>query len=165
MKKSHDGHKKYWWSILLVLVVLIFIFFRGALAPRRQNEQKATLLAEKYAHITKKVNYYEYRREGKEYHTVEGTNKQGEKVYAVISSNNRKINVFAASRGRSAKQVIQLIKRQKRPHKILHLALGMNKHGKTPVWEVTYLNQAGNLCYAIVSFKSGTIIKEIQNLG
>ena len=42
--------------------------------------------------------------------------------------------------------------------------VGMGMKGKTPVWEVTYLNAYGNLCYDIIAFKNGDIIKTIQNI-
>lgn len=163
--RKKNGHKKtIFWLILLVLVFLVVVYFRGALGPRQQNEQQATALAEKYAHITKKTDYYEYQRENSSYHTIVGQNKQGEKLYAVVSNNNRKINVLSADKGISAKQAQDAVVSKRKPKKVLNVALGMDKKGKKPLWEVTYLNQKGNLCYTLLSFKDGVVTKEIQNL-
>ena len=164
MRKNNGSKNKIIWSILIALLLLIFVFFRGAMRPYESNEQKAALLAEKYAHITKKTNYFEFQREGRSYRTVEGNNKQGEKLYAIISGNNKRINVYAANKGISAKQARALIVSNRKPKKVLNVALGMDSAKKHPVWKVTYLNQKGNLCYSLLTFKNGAVIKEIQNL-
>lgn len=164
MNKNHRRKYKIWWTVVLVIVLALVVFFRGAFGPRQENEQKAVAVAEKYAHLSHKSNYYEFSRAGKEYHTVEGTNRTGEKIYAIVSANNRRINVFAANKGLTAKQFSAQIVQQRKPKRILHVALGMDQQGKQPVWEVTYLNQSGNLCYSLVEFKTGTVTKEIQNL-
>lgn len=164
MRKNKHSKMKYFWLLLLALLLLIIVFFRGATGPYEQNEQKATALAEKYAHITKKTNYFEFRRPKQTYHTVEGNNKQGDKLYAVVAGNNRRINIYAANKGITAKQARALIQSKRKPKKILNVALGMDSARKHPVWEVTYLNQRGNLCYSLLTFKDGTVIREIQNL-
>lgn len=32
------------------------------------------------------------------------------------------------------------------------------------VWEVTYLNSKGNLCYDLINFKTGSYVQQINNL-
>ncbi len=163
-KENGQFRKTIFWGPFLLVILLVFLFFHGAFAPYQQNERRSEALAEKYAHINRKIAYYEYSRDGKNYNTIKGSTKQGEKLYAIISGNGKKINVIAANSGISANKAQNFVLETRKAKRVLHVALGMQSNGKRPVWEVTYLNQNDQLCYSLLSFKNGSVIQEIQNL-
>ena len=74
----------------------------------------------------------------------------------------KKINIYGQEDGISAETAKKAVRKRQEVKKITNVGMGMK--GKTPVWEVTYLNAYGNLCYDIIAFKNGDIIKTIQNI-
>lgn len=164
--RENNGRIKKWtlWTLLLAFLLVIGAYFYGTFLPHTQNRQQVTALAQKYAHLTKVNKYYEFSYDGQNYQSVLGSNRQGKKIYAIVADNKRKINVYSSSKVISARTAIDYVKSKRQPKKILKAVPGLIDHGKRPVWEVTYLNQEGNLCYTLMSLKNGTVIKEIRNL-
>ena len=81
---------------------------------------------------------------------------------AKTPKNGKKINIYGQEDGISAETAKKAVRKRQDVKKITNVGMGMK--GKTPVWEVTYLNAYGNLCYDIIAFKNGDIIKTIQNI-
>ncbi len=100
----------------------------------RNAKKQATQLAQQYAGLKEETAFYHYNR-NHTYYTVAGTNDKKQKIYAIVAQNGKKIN---------------------------HTALGMHKN--KPVWEISYLNSYGNLCYDLLDFKTGKVVKTIQNI-
>lgn len=111
--------------------------------------------------ISKEDAFYRYSRD-KTFYTVFGTNADNQKIYAIVSKNGKKINIYGQEDGISAETAKKAVRKRQDVKKITNVGMGMK--GKTPVWEVTYLNAYGNLCYDIIAFKNGDIIKTIQNI-
>ena len=136
------------------------IFFKSV-QPENEAHKEAVRLAKKYAHLKKEDAFYRYSRD-KTFYTVFGTNADNQKIYAIVSKNGKKINIYGQEDGISAETAKKAVRKRQDVKKITNVGMGMK--GKTPVWEVTYLNAYGNLCYDIIAFKNGDIIKTIQNI-
>ena len=116
---------------------------------------------ENMTEVEKEDAFYRYSRD-KTFYTVFGTNADNQKIYAIVSKNGKKINIYGQEDGISAETAKKAVRKRQDVKKITNVGMGMK--GKTPVWEVTYLNAYGNLCYDIIAFKNGDIIKTIQNI-
>ena len=91
-----------------------------------------------------------------------GTNDKKQKIYAIVAQNGKKINVYRQNEGISEASAKKITQQTGNVKKITHTALGMHKN--KPVWEISYLNSYGNLCYDLLDFKTGKIVKTIQNI-
>lgn len=165
MKKSNESsivlRKTIILGSIIVILFALFAFYSYVQAPKRQAQKQAYALAQKYAHVNNPTAFYWYNRD-KTYFTVAGTNNEKEKVYVIIFKNGNKINIYSQNKGISASQATKLVTDMRKPKKIINVALGMRK--SEPVWEVSYRNAANNLCYDLISFKDGEVLKTIQNI-
>lgn len=160
MQKKQHGKLYLFMGVLLAIVAVLGIFFKSV-QPENEAHKEAVRLAKKYAHLKKEDAFYRYSRE-KTFYTVAGTNTDNQKIYAVVSKDGKKINIYSQEDGISAETAKKAVRKRQDVKKITNVGMGMR--GKTPVWEVTYLNAYGNLCYDIIAFKNGDIIKTIQNI-
>ncbi|KRL04224.1 DUF5590 domain-containing protein [Liquorilactobacillus oeni] len=152
---------------LISLAVLAIVFFGGLIifwqsaAPRRDAKTNAVNFARKYAGLKDETDFYLFNRK-KTYFTVAGTNNKNQQIYVIIAKKGGQTVILKQSSGIREQQANSLIKKNKKPQKILKTTLGIWQ--KSPVWEVTYLNHQGNLCYTLFAFKNGKVVKEIENL-
>ncbi|MCP0887710.1 DUF5590 domain-containing protein [Ligilactobacillus sp. WILCCON 0076] len=156
-----------WKQLIIVLCIILVGYgcwysYHKAQEPLVAAKKEAYTLADKYANLKTHTAFYWYNRE-KTYYTVAGKNNKNEAVYVIVSKKGDKINIYSQSKGITAKKAKQYVQSNEKPKKILKVALGM-KTKKQPVWEITYLNKKGELCYDLISFKSGKVIKSIQNI-
>ena len=160
MQKKQHGKLYLFMGVLLAMVAVLGIFFKSV-QPENEAHKEEVRLAKKYAHLKKEDAFYRYSRD-KTFYTVFGTNADNQKIYAIVSKNGKKINIYGQEDGISAETAKKAVRKRQDVKKITNVGMGMK--GKTPVWEVTYLNAYGNLCYDIIAFKNGDIIKTIQNI-
>lgn len=147
-------------AILLILLVGWSVFAVSN-QPRAAAKRQATQMAEKYAHLQHPQRFYIFNREST-FYTVTGKNPQGQPIMVIVPQKGGNIRVVKQSAGLSAQDVRALTQRNRKPAKILKVAPGVF-NDKT-VWEVTYRNKKGNLCYDLVNFKTGRYVQEINNL-
>ncbi|MEY8662058.1 DUF5590 domain-containing protein [Ligilactobacillus faecis] len=146
---------------IIAVLCVIFVLYSLAVSPMRRAHDQAFELAQKYASLKDDEKFYHYNRT-QTYYTLLGTNKKGQKIYVIVAQNGKKINIYQKNEGVSEAKVKEVVKSSDKVKKITHVALGLHKN--KPTWEVSYLNQYGNLCYDLLDFKSGKIIKTIQNI-
>lgn len=151
------------WTISIILLAILLVFggYFKAQAPRRVAYHKTVSLAEKYANLKKVTSFYHYNRK-QTFYMVSGTNNKKEKVYVIVYHNGKKIIIYNQTDGINAAQAKNIVKKHVTVKRFLNIGMGMQK--KTPVWEISYLNQNGNLCYDTIAFKSGQVLKSIQNI-
>ena len=80
----------------------------------------------------------------------------------VVSQHGGNVRVLKQSSGLTAQQVIQQVRQDHHPQKVLKAAPGV--FNDKVVWEVTYRNQKGQLCYDLINFKTGKVVQTINNL-
>lgn len=145
---------------ILILLVGWSIYFVGT-RPKAQAQRQATAIAKRYAHLRTRTDFYIFNRENT-YYTVAGLNQKGQKILVIVPQKNGDVRVLKQSQGLSAQQVIAQVKNNERPKKVLKAVPGI--FNNKVVWEVTYLNQKGNLCYDLINFKTGKYVQRINNL-
>ena len=149
-------------SIILLILVIIWAIYMIAQAPYREAKNEAVQMAEKYAKVSNVDNFYIYNRNST-YYTVEGKNNDNQNVYVVIPKKGNRVNIYQTNKGITLKKAEKVVTDKYTPKKIEKTVFGM-KDGKTPIWEVTYQNKNGELCFAQVGFKSGKVLQNIANL-
>ncbi|WP_283621877.1 cell wall elongation regulator TseB-like domain-containing protein [Limosilactobacillus avium] len=149
--------------IIAILMVLLLGWSIYAVSnqPRAAAKRQATQMAEKYAHLQHPQHFYIYNREST-FYTVTGKNQSGQPIMVIVPQKGGNIRVLKQNAGLSAQQVRAMTNRNRHPAKILKVAPGVF-NDKT-VWEVTYRNKKGNLCYDLINFKTGHYVQEINNL-
>lgn len=150
-----------------ILLAILFILLIGWITyavsnqPRHAAKRQATQMAEKYAHLQDPQHFYIFNREST-FYTVTGKNQQGQAIMVIVPQKGGNIRVVKQSSGLTAQQVEKMTKENRHPSEIMKVAPGVF-NDKT-VWEVTYRNQKGKLCYDLINFKNGKYVQEINNL-
>lgn len=146
---------------ILAIILILWISFAIANHPRQEQRREAISMARKYAHVNHVNGFYVYNRE-KTYYTVTGKNRHNQQVLVMIPQKGGNITVIKQSHGITNQQARQVVKSQEKPRKILRSAPGY--FNDKIVWEVTYVNQKGALCYDLINFKTGKFVQQIDNL-
>lgn len=150
-------------TLLVILLILLVGWLAYAVSnqPRSAAKRQATQMAEKYAHLQDPKKFYIYNREST-FYTVTGKNRQGQAILVIVPQKGGHLRVLKQRDGLTAQRVRAMTKAKRHPAKIMKVALGV--FNDKPVWEVTYRNRKGQLCYDLINFKSGKYVQEINNL-
>lgn len=163
-RQSHGSRVRFWRNLLLIIIVLIICvlaIFGISNHPRASAKSQAVRLAKQYGGLQSTSAFYIYNRD-ETYYSVSGKNSKGQNILVIVPQKGGKLRVENADSGLSAADVRQKTQRNKHPEKILKVAPGVfNNH---VVWEVTYRNHQGQLCYDLINFKSGKYISQINNI-
>lgn len=146
---------------ILGLILVCWISFAIANHPRSQARHEAYALARKYAKVDQPTGFYVYNRE-KTYYTVTGKNQHRRQVLVIIPAKGGHITVVNQAKGLNSQQAIAKVKANERPRRILRTAPGY--FNNKVVWEVTYVNSKGALCYDLINFHNGKFVQKINNL-
>ncbi|MFR0645693.1 DUF5590 domain-containing protein [Limosilactobacillus mucosae] len=150
---------------LLILIILIFLVGWSIYAvgnhPKTEAERQATSIAKRYANLKTRTGFYIYNRENT-YYTVAGKNNKGQKILVIVPQKNGSVRIVKQSTGLTEQQALAQVKSNEHPKKVLKAVPGI--FNDKVVWEVTYLNQKGNLCYDLINFKTGSFVQQINNL-
>ncbi|MGQ3490624.1 cell wall elongation regulator TseB-like domain-containing protein [Limosilactobacillus mucosae] len=150
---------------LLILIILIFLVGWSIYAvgnhPKAEAERQATTIAKRYANLKTRTDFYIYNRENT-YYTVAGKNNKGQKILVIVPQKNGSVRIVNQSTGLTEQQALAQVKSNEHPKKVLKAVPGI--FNDKVVWEVTYLNSKGNLCYDLINFKTGSYVQQINNL-
>lgn len=150
---------------LLILIILIFLVGWSIYAvgnhPKAEAERQATTIAKRYANLKTRTGFYIYNRENT-YYTVAGKNNKGQRILVIVPQKNGSVRVVKQSTGLTEQQALAQVKSNEHPKRVLKAAPGI--FNDKVVWEVTYLNSKGNLCYDLINFKTGSYVQQINNL-
>lgn len=150
---------------LLILIILIFLVVWSIYAvgnhPKAEAERQATTIAKRYANLKTRTGFYIYNRENT-YYTVAGKNNKGQRILVIVPQKNGSVRVVKQSTGLTEQQALAQVKSNEHPKKVLKAVPGI--FNDKVVWEVTYLNSKGNLCYDLINFKTGSYVQQINNL-
>lgn len=150
---------------LLILIILIFLVGWSIYAvgnhPKAEAERQATTIAKRYANLKTRTDFYIYNRENT-YYTVAGKNNKGQRILVIVPQKNGSVRVVKQSTGLTEQQALAQVKSNEHPKRVLKAVLGI--FNDKVVWEVTYLNSKGNLCYDLINFKTGSYVQQINNL-
>lgn len=150
---------------LLILIILIFLVGWSIYAvgnhPKAEAERQATTIAKRYANLKTRTDFYIYNRENT-YYTVAGKNNKGQRILVIVPQKNGSVRVVKQSTGLTEQQALAQVKSNEHPKRVLKAVPGI--FNDKVVWEVTYLNSKGNLCYDLINFKTGSYVQQINNL-
>lgn len=150
---------------LLILIILIFLVGWSIYAvgnhPKAEAERQATTIAKRYANLKTRTDFYIYNRENT-YYTVAGKNNKGQRILVIVPQKNGSVRVVKQSTGLTEQQAFAQVKSNEHPKRVLKAVPGI--FNDKVVWEVTYLNSKGNLCYDLINFKTGSYVQQINNL-
>lgn len=150
---------------LLILIILIFLVGWSIYAvgnhPKAEAERQATTIAKRYANLKTRTDFYIYNRENT-YYTVAGKNNKGQRILVIAPQKNGSVRVVKQSTGLTEQQALAQVKSNEHPKRVLKAVPGI--FNDKVVWEVTYLNSKGNLCYDLINFKTGSYVQQINNL-
>ena len=150
---------------LLILIILIFLVGWSIYAvgnhPKAEAERQATTIAKRYANLKTRTDFYIYNRENT-YYTVAGKNNKGQRILVIVPQKNGSVRVVKQSTGLTEQQALAQVKSNEHPKRVLKAVPGI--FNDKVVWEVTYLNSKGNLCYDLINFKTGSYVQKINNL-
>ena len=150
---------------LLILIILIFLVGWSIYAvgnhPKAEAERQATTIAKHYANLKTRTDFYIYNRENT-YYTVAGKNNKGQRILVIVPQKNCSVRVVKQSTGLTEQQALAQVKSNEHPKRVLKAVPGI--FNDKVVWEVTYLNSKGNLCYDLINFKTGSYVQQINNL-
>lgn len=150
---------------LLILIILIFLVGWSIYAvgnhPKAEAERQATTIAKRYANLKTRTDFYIYNRENT-YYTVAGKNNKGQRILVIVPQKNGSVRVVKQSTGLTEQQALAQVKSNEHPKRVLKAVPGI--FNDKVVWEVTYLNSKGNLCYDLFNFKTGSYVQQINNL-
>lgn len=150
---------------LLILIILIFLVGWSIYAvgnhPKAEAERQATTIAKRYANLKTRTDFYIYNRENT-YYTVAGKNNKGQRILVIVPQKNGSVRIVKQSTGLTEQQALAQVKSNEHPKKVLKAVPGI--FNDKVVWEVTYLNSKGNLCYDLINFKTGSYVQQINNL-
>ena len=150
---------------LLILIILIFLVGWSIYAvgnhPKAEAERQATTIAKRYANLKTRTDFYIYNRENT-YYTVAGKNNKGQRILVIVPQKNGSVRVVKQSTGLTEQKALAQVKSNEHPKRVLKAVPGI--FNDKVVWEVTYLNSKGNLCYDLINFKTGSYVQQINNL-
>ncbi|RLQ95130.1 cell wall elongation regulator TseB-like domain-containing protein [Falsibacillus albus] len=146
---------------IIVLAITINIFIKGH-SPLRAARDEAVQEVKHSTDIVKVKDFYLYHG-SKSIYTVVGETKNGEKKVAFIPENKKSgLTEIKWAKGISKEDALNKLTQEKHPKKILGIRLGLEKVG--PIWEISYLDNEGDLNYYYLLFKSGDWWKTVENI-
>lgn len=163
-RQSHGSQVRFWRNVILIIVILILAFFAVygiANHPRAVAKSQAIKLAKQYGGLKSTSGFYIYNRD-ETYYSVSGKNSKGQNILVIVPQKGGSLRVEKMASGLSATAVRQMTQQNKHPKRILKVAPGV--FNNRVVWEVTYRNRQGQLCYDLISFKTGKYISQINNI-
>ncbi|GAY73006.1 cell wall elongation regulator TseB-like domain-containing protein [Lentilactobacillus kosonis] len=154
------------WIIsgIVVLVILFsgFIIFHQAERPIANAKSEAIEIAQNSAKMEKVTGFYSENLGKHTYYTVAGNDSKGKSIYAIIAKKGGKVTIVNQKAGMTVSQIRNLIEQRQQPKKINSIAITLIK--SNPYWIVSYTNKDNKLCFATMSYKTGTIKKLIENI-
>jgi uncharacterized protein YpmB len=156
---------KKWITILIIIfVVLVGItgtIYATAMKPVKSAEEKAISIAEKKIKLDKVDHFHLYHGVETVY-VLEGIDKKGQKVIVWVPEKSRNVVVRKAKNGLTRQEAIKKLLEKRTPQKIVSAKLGMENG--IPFWEIYYLSDGDLINYYCVDFKTGEMVKRIENL-
>ena len=148
-------------GIFFILILSVLAVFSISRSPINQARKQTIAVAQKRVGLNNPGEFYLFDYD-KTYYTISGDNKYGKPIYVIVYPKTGSITVLNHTSGFNHKEILNLVKNNYSPYKILNGNLGLYKN--QPVWDVSFLNKKGQLNFLILSFKNGSNIKYIKNV-
>ena len=162
-KSRVSGKKLVVRTLMFLLVAMLVLWGTFALAtqPMRSAQHQAIHLAKKYAGLKTANGFYTYNRDHT-YYTVSGKDRQGKAILVIVPQKGGNLRVVKQASGLTKQEAVAKVRSENNIKKVLRVAPGISND--RVVWEVSYRNAKGSLCYDLLNFKSGKYVQRINNL-
>lgn len=149
------------WIVVGIVIILVMIWqtvdtYQVAIEPKQSGEEHAIIKAKEKVGLNQISNVSTYYG-NKVYSVVKGMDDLKRQLIVWVPSKGEKMIVKEASEGISEQRAIQILQKRQNPKKIIKVVLGMEK--KTPIWEITYIDQHNRYSFYYLDFESGKFIK------
>lgn len=145
----------------IIVVLFSVIFYIRSTRPMAQAQKEAVSIAKEFADLQEVDKFYWFTRE-KTYFSLTGKNAKQEKIAVIIARSGGEVKTFKQKDGLTEAAAIKKIVAEYQPKKVLKASLGM--YQDEPVWEVVTENDTGYFNYYLCSFKTGDLLKNIENV-
>lgn len=139
--------------ILIVLLLGGFLYFNRVISPYNKVRDDTYSHVRDYAGIKNPDNFYVYHGISETYFTVLGQDARPEYVVAIVEQNTGNIDVFLQSEVLSEADVVRAVEAEYPVSEMMSQRIG--KEDDTPIWEVTFKDNEGNIQYAYYHLVSG----------
>ncbi len=150
------------WGLVATCLLLVtgsWLFYASANQPRAAAQDRVTALAKSKAKLTSVSNFFVYHRD-ETYYAVAGIDQRGKQVLVLVPNHRNQVTVIDQATGINGRQAIHAVQDRQRIDRVLHTALG--KYNHRLVWEVAYLDRHATVNYALVDFKTGKLVQQIN---
>lgn len=148
--------------LLLILIISSYSVFYQSKRPIVQAEKEATIIAEEKAGIQKVDDFYWYNGIDETYFSVAGYNVEKQYIYVIIKQNGANTTILNASEIVTEDEAKSITQAEVIATEILEARIGLKD--EEPIWEVSYLDNTGQLGYYILSANTGQLVKEYKNI-
>lgn len=150
----------------LIIVMLLFILgvttvITRSLSPYNQARAETTELAQRRANLAEADEFYWFNGD-ETFFTVTGTDNEGTPIIVIVQQANGAIEVINQAEAIPAQEAIEKTRAREEPKKILETRIGM--YNDSPVWEVSFKQENGNVGYSVYSLTSGKWVRTIKNI-
>lgn len=155
------------WLILSSLFVLFVLgcvigIYWNSLQPKNKLEKAAFETAKEEAGVTTMDEFYLYHGQ-KSFSIIIGKTSDGEqKIVWIPDQNNKKVVTNSVKNGKTKKDIQSIVEQNVDPKEIISIKPGMEN--SVPLWEVTYIDQAGKYNYDYYDFKTGEWLKYYRSI-
>lgn len=146
---------------MLLLILAVTTLITRSLSPFHQAEAETIELASRRADLVDAENFYWYNGE-ESFFTVTGKNSQGTPIFVIVQQDGGAIEVVEQESAMTEYEAISQTIDRESPEKILETRIGM--YNDTPIWEISFRQENGNIGYAMYSLTSGEWVRTIKNI-
>lgn len=157
MRRKTKHFPTFWIIIILGLAIVLGSFLIADL-PFIQVKTQALKVIKKKTNLSNFTEYYWYNRESS-YFSALGQTPKNKSQYAIVDLKSGDLLLVDQDKGISENQAKKIVVGEN-PNldKIQKVRLGVYKN--KIVWEISFLNQKGELNYYTLAFKNGKILQK-----
>ncbi|MGY3724311.1 Uncharacterized protein YpmB [Granulicatella balaenopterae] len=152
------------FGIVCILLAIIFTaarVFYVTEEPKILAQKEAVSLMKEEVQFQEITDFYWFNT-SETFYSIAGTTIEGNKVYAIVSPETKKVVVVDQAKYISEEDAKSITLQEKEPQAVKQARLGMI--GEEPVWEVNYQISEHSIGYYYILAKNGQWIKDIENI-
>ncbi|MFC2694520.1 MAG: hypothetical protein ACFN0Y_00670 [Lactobacillus sp.] len=154
----------FWFWVIMALMIIFLLaglIFASAGFKRGQEYKEMDSVAQRKTPIVRVQKRYHLSRTVNS-SAVYGQDRKGHGYYLIYLPASKRAYLYAAAKGRSAKQIMRKFYQEEGHKRQEQINLGWYKG--QPAWEVSFVNANSSRGYALYSFKKGHRLSFINNL-
>ncbi|SDI48411.1 PepSY domain-containing protein [Dolosicoccus paucivorans] len=147
--------------IVLMISLTFLLLFMKTQSKANQAEEEAVSLIE-YEMPVKQVHHFYWTTIQKAYFSLDFTNGDDERKYAIIEQDGGQSHYFDYDTLITQEEAASIAQSEKDIQKIIQVRLGLKD--TLPIWEVTSKQEDGRLDYLYIDATTGDIVDSIENI-